>query len=81
MAGLSKVVGQLRAERKLLANDLHKLDRAIGVLKTLDHTNRARPRGRSAGKVRRTMSAAARRRIAAAQRARWAKFKREKRDK
>ncbi len=81
MAGLSKVVAQLRAERKLLANDVARLDRAINVLKTINRTSGATPIGRSAGRVRRPMSAAARRRIAAAQRARWAKFKREKRDK
>lgn len=63
MADLGAVLAQLKAERS-------KLDRAIEVLSGLA--------GRSRGNGKRKMSAAARERIAAAQRARWAKFKAKK---
>jgi hypothetical protein len=81
MADLSRVVVQLQAQRKLLLKDLHQLENAIGVLKTLGRNMKASPGSRLTGRPRRKMSAAGRRRIAAAQRARWAKFKREKRAK
>lgn len=64
MADLGAVLAQLKAERA-------KLDKAIAVLSGLN--------GRSSGRGgKRRMSAAARERIAAAQRARWAKFKKNK---
>jgi len=65
MADLSAVVAQLKAERA-------KLDKAIAVLSGLD--------GRSSGGRggTRKLSAAARAKIAAAQRARWARFKAKK---
>ena len=62
MADLRAVVEQLKKERD-------KLDRAIEALTGVTG-------GRGGG--RRTLSAAARERIAAAQRARWAKFKAKK---
>jgi hypothetical protein len=65
MADLSAVVAQLKAERA-------KLDKAIAAL-----TGVAGKAG-SGGRGTRTLSAAARERIAAAQRARWAKFKAKK---
>ena|SRR5215471_1323229 len=59
MANLEAVVKELRLERT-------KLDKAIAALTSLDGTgNKTSQRG--------TMSVAARRRIAAAQRARWAR--------
>ena len=64
MTDLGAVVAQLKAERA-------KLDRAIEALSGL--TGKA---GGGGGK--RKLSAEARARIAAAQRARWAKFKKEK---
>ena len=65
MADLSAVIAKLKAERA-------KLDKAIEVLSGLD----GRSRGGRSGK--RKLSAAARGKIAAAQRARWAKFKAKK---
>jgi len=65
MADIGAVVAQLKAERA-------KLDKAIAVLSGLD----GRSSGGGGGK--RKLSAAARERIAAAQRARWAKFKAKK---
>jgi hypothetical protein len=63
MADLGAVLAQLKAERA-------KLDRAIEALGGIV--------GKSTGDGRRTLSPAARARIAAAQRARWAKFKAKK---
>jgi ABC-type transporter Mla subunit MlaD len=63
MTNLSAVVAQLKQERG-------KLDRAIAALSGVTNN--------SGGGRRRKLSAAARERIAAAQRARWAKFKKNK---
>jgi hypothetical protein len=60
MANLIAIVKQLEAERD-------RLDKAIRALKGVDH--------RAGIKGRRTVSMTARRRMAAAQRARWAKVK------
>ncbi len=69
MANLSNAIKNLRAERGRLAGKLEKLDKAIAVLGNLD--------GRRAGRTapRRRLSAAARNRIARAQKLRWAKWK------
>ena len=63
MTDLSAVVVQLKQERD-------KLDRAIAALSGITSNG--------GGSGRRKLSAAARERIAAAQRARWAKFKKNK---
>jgi len=68
------VLNSLQAERNKLAARLEALDKAIEALAGLG-------RGRKPGKVggpakkKRTMSASARKAIAAAQRARWAKWR------
>ena len=75
MSNLVKVVAQLRKQRDEAQRQVEQLDQALAALGSVDGL---RLRGRSPQKVRRkgrTMSAAARRRIAAAQRARWAKWK------
>lgn len=72
MLNLTKAVQQLKQERDQARNKLERLDEALKVLTGLTGVKRGLARGR--GK-RRTMSAAARKRIAAAQRARWAKWK------
>lgn len=75
MANLSKALNDLRAQRKQLAGELESLDQAIGVLSRLGSGSYAGGRGvRRAGGKRR-LSAAARRRIADAQKLRWAKWK------
>src|SRR5207253_11343053 len=61
------IIAQLKAERDKAAQQVSALDTAIGALSGLNSTRA--PRGRW------TMSAAARARIAAAQRARCAKVK------
>jgi hypothetical protein len=84
MANLDNVVQQLKKERDQAQRRIDQLDEA---LKALGGLGGARGRvGRVAraqmpGKRGRTMSAAARKRIAAAQRARWAKWKAARRTK
>ncbi len=70
MPSLTGVLSQLQAERQKMLKDVSKLDHAITVIRGLNHTSgniSMRPPSR--------MSLAARRRIAAAQRVRWAKWK------
>jgi len=74
MSGI-ELGGTLRAlkdERAKLHQDLKKLDKAIAVLQELSRSNGASPDGHV---VKRTISAAGRRRIAKAQKLRWAKLK------
>jgi hypothetical protein len=73
MANLAETVKDLVHERNRMAGQIKKLDKAISVLRKLDGSG---PSGapKSVSK-RRPMSAAARRKIAIAQRARWAKWK------
>jgi hypothetical protein len=68
LSGLGAIVAQLREERTNLINQLRHVDAALSVLGKLDS-------GRFYTKPRRTLSASARRKIAAAQRARWAKLR------
>jgi hypothetical protein len=74
MSSLVKVVAQLRKQRDEALKTVEQLNQALAALGSVDGL---RSRGRSSQKVEkgRTMSAAARKRIAAAQRARWAKWK------
>ena len=70
MANLEKEVVALVAEQKNLQGKLNRVEAAISALRSVSAN------GRSAGaRPKRILSVAARRRIAAAQRARWAKFK------
>ena len=67
IAGIMKT---LRTERTHTRKELKKLDKVISALRELSGTNSAPARhGKRGG-----MSASARRKIAAAQRKRWAKF-------
>ena len=75
MLTLTTAVRQLKQERARAQKEVEKLDAAIRVLSGLTGTKRGLRRGRAGVGKRRTMSAAARKRIAAAQRARWAKWK------
>jgi hypothetical protein len=65
----------LRGERVKINSELAKLDKAITVLEALTATSRATSNGKG---HKRTLSAAARNKIAKAQKLRWAKVKREK---
>ena len=84
MSNLAKVVQQLQKERDQARRTVEQLDEALRALDRLSGLRgRAGRIGRTQtlGKKRRTMSASARKRIAAAQRARWAKWKAARRNK
>ena len=71
---LGSIVQQLKSEQLKIAAELGRLDTAIAALRGLSSNGRAidaRPK--------RVMSASARRRIAAAQKARWAKWRKSQR--
>jgi hypothetical protein len=73
MANLDKVVKSLLAEQRTLQSKLSQVEGAISALRGMGQN------GRGAGsRPKRVLSVAARRRIAAAQRARWAKYKQQK---
>jgi hypothetical protein len=66
LKGLASFVVELKAARRNLVSELRHIDAALSVLGKLGGgSNHTKPRG--------TMSAAGRRRISLAQRARWAK--------
>jgi hypothetical protein len=71
MGNLSAVVQQLEKERANAQGVVARLDAALKVLRRLDS-------GNSSSRPRRKMSIAGRKRIAAAQRARWAKVRKQK---
>ena len=68
---LSSAVKMLQGQRAQVQKELVKLDKAIAVLQELNGTD-STP---STNGKRHTMSAAARRKIAKAQKARWAKVR------
>jgi hypothetical protein len=69
MSELGAVLGQLKQERQRVESELRQLNQAIQALSKIAEGNPG-----TRGRVKRTMSVAARKRIAAAQKARWAKF-------
>jgi hypothetical protein len=73
MGTIAETIKDLVLERSRMAGQIKKLDKAISVLRKLDGSGPSGAR-KAVGK-RRTMSAAARGKIAAAQKARWAKWK------
>ena len=81
MSSLAKVVQQLQTEREQARRTFEQLDEALKALGSLGGLRGGVGRAQTLGKKRRTMSAAARKRIAAAQRARWAKWKAARRSK
>jgi hypothetical protein len=72
LEGLGNIVTELRAERAHLVNNLRHVDAALAVLGKLEG-------GKFATASRRSLSATARRKMAAAQKARWAKVRGESR--
>jgi len=70
---LTQIVRELEAQQKVLQAHVNSLDRAITTLRGLIGGRQAR--------ARHVMSAAARKRIAAAQKARWAKWRAQRRKK
>ena len=81
MSNLAKAVQQLHKERDQARRRVEQLDEALKALGGLRGRAGRVGRAQTTGKKRRTMSAAARKRIAAAQRARWAKWKAARRNK
>ncbi|HVB35193.1 MAG TPA: hypothetical protein VNJ52_12585 [Patescibacteria group bacterium] len=77
MANLAQMIQELRAERSHMVKEVRRLDRAIVAVGKLLVSSSALAGGKKP-KVRRRLSAAARKRIADAQRARWAKLKKQK---
>jgi len=71
LKGLVSVVSQLREQRTNLVNDLKHVDAALSALSRLNG-------GTNHSAARRTLSASARKKIAAAQRLRWAKVRAQK---
>jgi len=74
---IADVLKTLQGERVHILKNLTKLDKAIAALREVSGTNSAPTQN---GK-RRTLSAAARRKIAKAQKARWAKLRAERKAK
>ena len=82
MGMLDRAVKELQLQRNRLERELERVDAALSALSSLNSRGRGRGRGRAAGRravrPQRHMSASARRRIAAAQKARWAKLRQER---
>jgi hypothetical protein len=75
MANLTGTLAQLRDERRKAQLQVEKLDEAIGVIERL----LGRKGGHAGGTgVKRILSPAAKRRISQAQKARWAKYRQQK---
>jgi hypothetical protein len=81
ISNLANVVQQLQKERDQARRTVEQLDEALKALGSLRGVRGRLWSAQTAGKKRRTMSAAARKRIAAAQRTRWAKWKAARRNK
>jgi hypothetical protein len=69
MGTLSNALQQLREERKQMQSQVEKLDRAISVIESLNGSATTQ----NANQPTRIISAASRRKMARAQKARWAK--------
>jgi hypothetical protein len=72
MGNLTSALQQLRAERRVAQLQVEKLDQAISVIESLDGLA-----SRNANQPTRIISAASRRKMAQAQRARWARARKE----
>jgi hypothetical protein len=78
MGNLTNVLQQLRAERKQAQLQVEKLDQAIAVVESLNGSGTSRPINqptRITPAPTRIISAASRRKMALAQKARWAKVR------
>ena len=71
MANLSSALQELRAERRTAQLQVEKLDQAISVIESLNGSGTAR----NASRPKRIISAASRRKMALAQKARWASIR------
>lgn len=80
MPNLGGIVRELKTQRDRAQREVEQLNAALVALGGLGNVNRRSTRVRVTGK-RRPMSANARKKIAVAQRARWAKWKAARRNK
>jgi hypothetical protein len=78
MTNLTGIIRKLRKEKQRVHGEMEHLNAALAALGSLGGLER-KCKGSRMPKVRRPMSAAARKKIAAAQRARWARWKKNKR--
>jgi hypothetical protein len=78
MTNIAKAIDRLREERRDAQNQVQKLGEAISVLEKLTRGSGATMRAGAAHRVKRVLSAAGRRRISLAQKARWAKIRQAK---
>src|ERR1039458_9808486 len=74
---MQSVVSQLQKERARLEDELHRITTALVAFGNV-YSHGSQPKAAVATRKKRTISAAGRRRIAAAQRARWARIKGQK---
>jgi hypothetical protein len=79
MTNIAKAIVRLREERRDAQNQVQKLGEAISVLEKLTRSSGATARIGAPHRVKRVLSAAGRRRISLAQKARWAKIRQTKR--
>ena len=77
MVNLGQVIKHLRTERNRAQKKVDHFEKAIGALQKLLGNPGRQAQGNEPGKKRR-LSAAARKRISRAQKARWAKIRRQK---
>jgi hypothetical protein len=77
MTNIAKAIDRLREERRDAQNQVQKLGEAISVLEKLTR-GASSIHGGATHRVKRVLSAAGRRRISLAQKARWAKIRQVK---
>ena len=75
MTNLSQILKHLEKQRNQVRTELGRLDAAISALRGMNQRTSATGIRGFSSRPRRTLSAAARKKIAAAQRARWAGWK------
>jgi|SRR5208337_677983 len=74
---MQSVISELQKERKRLEDQLHRVSAALNAFGNV-YMHGSQPKAAGATRKSRTISAAGRKRIAAAQRARWATIKGQK---
>jgi hypothetical protein len=77
MTNIAKALSRLREERRDAQNQVQKLEEAISVLEKLTRSQGSSYNG-ATHRAKRVLSAAGRRRISLAQKARWAKVRQAK---
>lgn len=78
MTNIAKAIDRLREERRDAQNQVQKLGEAIAVLEKLTRGAGSTGHAGSSYRAKRVLSAAGRRRISLAQKARWAKLRQAK---